>query len=79
MRLYIHIDDALIARVDEIAGPGARSEFVRQAVRKAVESRRWDLIERAAGAASERPHEWDANPAAWVRRQRRAVPRSDAV
>ena len=72
MRLHIHIDDSLIAQVDEIAGPRARSEFVRKAVRVAVENqRRWTLIERAAGAVSEAPHEWDADPAEWVRRQRR--------
>ncbi len=72
MRLHIHIDDALIAQVDEIAGPRARSDFVRKAVRAAVESRRrWDLIERSAGAVSERQHEWDADPAEWVRQQRR--------
>ena len=75
MRLHIHIDDALIARVDEIAGPRARSEFVRNAVQAAVESRRrWDLIEQAAGAVSERQHEWDADPAEWVRQQRRGDP-----
>ena len=36
MRLHIHIDDALIARVDEISGPRARSEFVRTAIRAAL-------------------------------------------
>lgn len=78
MRLHIRIDDALIARVDEIAGPRARSEFVRNAVRAALERRRrWDLIERAAGTLSARPHEWDADPAAWVRLQRRSGSRSD--
>ena len=78
MRLHIHIDDALIARVDEISGPRARSEFVRTAIRAALENhRRWDLIERVAGTVSARPHEWDADPAAWVRLQRRGGSRSD--
>ena len=72
MRLHIHIEDELIAQVDRIAGPRARSEFVRKAVRTAVENRRrWDLIEQAAGAIADVPHEWDADPAEWVRRQRR--------
>ena len=72
MRLHIHIDDTLIAQVDEIAGPRARSEFVRNAVQAAVESRRrWNLIEQAAGSVRERQHEWDADPGEWVRKQRR--------
>ncbi len=36
MRLHIHIQGALIAQVDEIAGPRMRSEFVRNAVKTAV-------------------------------------------
>lgn len=80
MRLHIRIDDALVAQVDEIAGPRARSEFVRNAVQAAVESRRrWKLIEQAAGSVSERQHEWDADPAAWVRLRRRGGSRSDGA
>lgn len=80
MRLQIRIDDALIARVDEIAGPRARSEFVRNAVQAAVENhRRWDLIERVAGTLGATPHEWDADAAEWVRQQRRGGSRSDGA
>lgn len=78
MRLHIRIDDGLIARVDQVAGPRARSEFVRNAVRAALENhRRWDLIERAAGTLSAGRHEWDADPAEWVRLQRRGGSHSD--
>ncbi len=71
MRMHIDLDDALVAQVDEIAGPRQRSAFVREAVRAAVEQRkRWRLIEGAAGAIADTGHAWDADPAAWVRDQR---------
>ena len=76
MRLHIHVDDALVAEVDRIAGRRKRSEFVREALRTAVDHhRRWSLIEKAAGVIEDGGHAWDADPAAWVRRQRRRDPR----
>ena len=75
MRLHIHVDDTLIARVDKIAGRRGRSEFVRKALRAAVEHEyRWDLIEKAAGSIQDRGHEWDKDPAEWVRLGRRGDP-----
>lgn len=76
MRLHIHIDDALIARVDSIAGRRGRSEFVRKALHAAVRHQdRWELIEKAAGSIQDGGHEWDEDPAEWVRRGRREDPR----
>ena len=76
MRLHVHVEDELIAQVDAIAGPGRRSAFIRKAVRAAVEHQnRWDLIKQAAGSIPDRGHEWDEDPADWVRRGRRADPR----
>jgi Arc/MetJ family transcription regulator len=73
MRMHIELDDALVAKVDELAGPRGRSAFVRLAIERAVEQAvRWASIDEAAGAISDEGHEWDADPAAWVREQRRA-------
>ena len=76
MRMHIELDDRLVAEVDEIAGARGRSAFVRAAVARALEEhRRWAQLERAAGAVPDEGHEWDTDPAAWVREQRRADPR----
>ncbi len=73
MRVHISLDQDLVHEVDELVGPRGRSPFIASAVRAAVEDeRRWRLIESAAGQTSARGHEWDEDPAAWVRRQRRA-------
>lgn len=73
MRLHIELDDKLVSRVDELAGPRGRSAFVRRAVEQAVRQElRWADIEAAAGAIAGAGHDWDADAAAWVREQRRA-------
>lgn len=72
MRMHLDLDDRLAAQVDEIAGPRGRSAFVRRAVERAVEeSRRWAAIDDSAALFSEDSHDWDSDPAAWVRAQRR--------
>jgi Arc/MetJ family transcription regulator len=71
--MHIELDDDLVAQVDRIAGPRGRSGFVRTAVERAVQQEtRWAAIEAAAGAIDDEGHEWDDDPAAWVREQRRA-------
>lgn len=73
MRVHIELDDALVERVDAVAGSRGRSRFVREAVEWALEHRaRWDLIRSAVGSIEDRGHDWDRDPASWVRRQRRA-------
>lgn len=73
MRMHIELADHLVSRVDELAGPRGRSAFVRAAVERAVRQElRWADIEAAAGAIEGDSHEWDADPASWVREQRRA-------
>jgi Arc/MetJ family transcription regulator len=73
MRMHIELDDDLVAKVDELAGPRGRSAFVRAALERAVEHEvRWGQIEAAASAIDDEGHEWDADPAAWVRSQRHA-------
>ena len=72
MRLHISLEDELVAELDRRVGPRRRSSFIAAAVRRAVEDeRRWDLIESALGSIEDEGHEWDEDPAAWVRAQRR--------
>ncbi|MGI8523698.1 MAG: hypothetical protein ACR2K3_10380 [Nocardioides sp.] len=75
MRMHIELADQLVREVDELAGSRGRSAFVRRAIELAVrqESRRRSL-EGATGTISDSGHEWDDDPAAWVRRQRRVDP-----
>jgi Arc/MetJ family transcription regulator len=73
MQVLVELDDDLVAQVDRLAGPGDRSEFVRIAVQRAVRQEvRWLAIEAAAGAIDHDGHDGNADPAAWVREQRRA-------
>lgn len=73
MRMHIELDDDLIAQVDALSGPRGRSAFVRAAIERAVaQERRWVAIESAAGVIPDEGHEWDDDPAAWVRDQRRS-------
>ncbi|HEX6538272.1 MAG TPA: ribbon-helix-helix protein, CopG family [Candidatus Dormibacteraeota bacterium] len=73
MRLHIEIDDEIVAEIDRRAGPRNRSGFIRQAIATELdETRRWDLLESAAGSVRERGHPWDDDPAQWVRTQRHA-------
>ena len=71
MRMHIELEDTLVAAIDEIAGHRQRSAFVRKAVRAAVEQhQRWRLIGQAAGSIPDAGHDWDDDPAEWVRNQR---------
>jgi Arc/MetJ family transcription regulator len=73
MRMHIELDDELVAQIDELSGPRGRSAFVRSAVERAIRQElRWTDIAAAAGAIANQDHEWDADPGAWVRQQRRA-------
>jgi predicted transcriptional regulator len=73
MRMHIELDDALVRRIDEIAGPRRRSQFVRDAVGAALDAReRAEMIRSAMGSIADVGHDWDDDPAEWVRSQRRA-------
>jgi metal-responsive CopG/Arc/MetJ family transcriptional regulator len=72
MRMHIELDDSLVAEIDQRAGSRNRSEYIRRAIAAALqESRRWDMIQSAAGGVAATGHDWDDDPAAWVRSQRR--------
>jgi Arc/MetJ family transcription regulator len=76
MRLHITLEDNLVAQLDRRVGPRGRSAFIAQALRHALEDdARWDQIEASFGTIADHGHEWDADPARWVREQRRADPR----
>lgn len=73
MRVHITLDDDLVARLDRRVGERRRSRFIAAAVERALDDEeRWDLIEQAIGSISDTGHEWDPDPGAWVRAQRRA-------
>jgi len=72
MRLHISLDETLVSELDRFAGRRQRSAFIAHAVERTLdEERRWRGIEAALGAIDDRGHEWDEDPAAWVRRGRR--------
>jgi metal-responsive CopG/Arc/MetJ family transcriptional regulator len=73
MRLHITLADELVRELDRRVGPRRRSAFIAGAVAHALDDeRRWELIESTLGALEDSEHDWDADPARWVREQRRA-------
>ena len=73
MRMHIELDDDLVAQVDQIAGARGRSAFVRLAIQAALrQATRWSQLDAAAASIPDHGHEWDTDPAAWVRSQRHA-------
>lgn len=71
MRVHITLDDALVAQLDERLGRRRRSAFISETVRRALEDeRRWEDIEGGLGMLAGDEHDWDADPAGWVRAQR---------
>ena len=72
MRLHIALEDQLVAELDRRVGPRRRSAFIAELVKRGLEDeRRWDDIEASLGALADTSHDWDDDPAAWVRAQRR--------
>jgi metal-responsive CopG/Arc/MetJ family transcriptional regulator len=76
MRLHISLDDDLIEQLDKRVGARRRSTYIADALRRALDdARRREDIEAGLGALAEEEHEWDADPAGWVRAQRFSDPR----
>jgi hypothetical protein len=74
--MHIELDDALVREIDALAGQRGRSGYVRAALTRALEAdRRAAALLSVAGAIEDTPHDWDHDPAAWVRAQRRTDPR----
>jgi metal-responsive CopG/Arc/MetJ family transcriptional regulator len=75
MRLHITLDTDLVAQLDSRVGRRRRSAFISETVRRALEDKqRWEDIEAGLGALAEHEHEWDADPAGWVKAQRYGDP-----
>lgn len=73
VRLHITLKDELVRELDRRLGPRRRSAFIARAVENAIDDElRWELIESSLGAIPDEGHEWDEDPASWVRGQRRA-------
>jgi Arc/MetJ family transcription regulator len=71
MRLHIHLDDALVAELDEAVGQRQRSAYIGRAVRRLLdEDKRRTALRAALGSIEDSGHEWDDDPAEWMRRQR---------
>ena len=72
MRIHIMLDDELVAELDRRAGVRRRSAFVAELIARGLEDeRRWEEIDAALGSIPDTGHDWDDDPAAWVRMQRR--------
>jgi hypothetical protein len=75
--LHIVLEDPLVAEIDRRVGRRHRSSFIAETLRRALEDQqRWDEIEASLGTISDQGHDWDQDPAAWVRRQRSLDSRS---
>jgi plasmid stability protein len=73
MRVHVNLDDDLVRELDERAGVRGRSAYIAATLQRALDDeRRWEDIAAAAGALADRGHDWDSDPAAWVRAQRRS-------
>lgn len=71
MRMHISLDDELVRELDRRVGPRRRSSFIARALEEALsDQRRWDSLQAAAGSIRDGEHEWDEDPAGWVRAQR---------
>ena len=72
MRIHIALPDWLITELDQRAGARRRSAFISELIQRGLEDeRRWDDIEAALAQLPDTGHDWDSDPAEWVRRQRR--------
>lgn len=72
MRLHIALQDELVELLDKCVGPRDRSRFIARVVAQALDDEhRWELIKSSLGSIREQGRDWDSDPAAWVRAQRR--------
>lgn len=70
--MHIVLDDSLVSELDRRVEPRGRSAFITELIRRGLEDeQRWDEIESALGQVSDAGHDWDDDPAGWVRAQRR--------
>jgi hypothetical protein len=71
--VHITLDKQIVGELDRRLGRRRRSAFIAETVRRALEDeRRWGDILASVGKLKDTGHEWDVDPARWVRRQRRS-------
>lgn len=72
MRVHIQLDGELLEELDRRCGRRRRSAFIAELIRRGLDDeRRWDDVEASIGALADgEDHDWDEDPAAWVRAQR---------
>ena len=72
MRMHIMVDDDLVERIDAVAGERGRSGWIVRVIKEQLdfEERKAGILA-AIGSISDTGHDWDDDPAAWVRAQRR--------
>ncbi len=77
MRMHMQLPDDLVAELDSRIGPRQRSAFIAELIRRSLDDQqRWDELESAIGSIPDAGHEWDADPAEWIRSQRHDVKRA---
>jgi len=73
IRVHITLADDLVRALDRRVGARRRSAYIARAVERALDDdHRWEVLESALGSIPDGGHEWDEDPARWVRDQRRA-------
>ncbi|MGI8793779.1 MAG: hypothetical protein ACR2H3_11485 [Acidimicrobiales bacterium] len=71
MRMHIQLPDDLVEQLDARLGTRQRSAFLTALIRKALDDeRRWDELEAVLGSIDDSGHDWDDDPAGWVKAQR---------
>lgn len=71
--MHIVVDDDLVDRIDRVAGDRGRSGWIVKVVRESLDlEERKQAILAGLGSIPDTGHEWDDDPAEWVRQQRRA-------
>ena len=62
----------MVGELDKRAGSRRRSAFICELIQRGLDDeRRWEEIEAVIGGIEASGHDWDSDPAEWVRRQRR--------
>lgn len=73
MRVHIVMEDDLVERIDKVAGERGRSGWIVSVIRERLDvEERWQGILSGVGCIPDTGHDWDEDPAAWVRAQRRS-------
>lgn len=72
MRIRVVLDGELVAELDRRAGSRPCGVFAAELIACGLEDERCqENLEAAFGSLPDTGHDWDDDPAAWVRRQRR--------